>query len=313
MLGDTAYGSGPVRAELAEREVELLAPVPAGTPMEGRLARRDFQIDTEAGTVSCPAGQTAPICTEPSGKRSASFAEAICDRCPLRALRRPGPRDLPGADHHAPSRAADRRPPGARGPCDRRTPAPHPTTDRAAAQPARVASSATIGQGADRRPGNGLTVLGLRRVMGIRRGSPSSARRVRRPGVRHLPRPSLRAPGPGWPLRVVVAWGECLLHPACGAGISARAAKHPTATASCRTRRSLVSDPEYRRPKPSGWAVGGVVFAASILTLIGAFQTSPGWPGSSATTSTSSRATTPSISTRPRGDGSTCSSASCSS
>ena len=84
MLGDTAYGTGPVRAELAERVVEMLAPVPAGTTKEGRLAKRDFQIDTEAGTVTCPAGQTAPIRTEPSGTRRASFPKTTCDRCPLR-------------------------------------------------------------------------------------------------------------------------------------------------------------------------------------------------------------------------------------
>jgi hypothetical protein len=85
LLGDTAYGTGPVRAELAEREVEMLAPVPAGTTKEGRLAKRDFRIDIEAGTVICPAGQTAPIRTEPSGKRRASFAKHACDACPLRA------------------------------------------------------------------------------------------------------------------------------------------------------------------------------------------------------------------------------------
>ena len=84
MLGDSAYGTGPVRAEMAERDVEVLAPVPAGTTKPGRLAKRDFLIDTEAGLVSCPAGQTAPIRTEPSGKRRASFAKATCDRCPLR-------------------------------------------------------------------------------------------------------------------------------------------------------------------------------------------------------------------------------------
>jgi len=84
MLGDTAYGTGPVRAELAERGVEVLAPVPEPPAREGRLAKRDFQIDPDAGTVTCPAGQTAPIRTEPSGQRRATFAKATCDHCPLR-------------------------------------------------------------------------------------------------------------------------------------------------------------------------------------------------------------------------------------
>ena len=33
-----------------------------------------------------------------------------------------------------------------------------------------------------------------------------------------------------------------------------------------------MSTPRSRRRKPSGWAVSGMVFAASILTLIGSFQ-----------------------------------------
>jgi len=84
VLGDTAYGTGPVRAELAERDVEVLAPVPAGADKEGRLAKRDFQIDLDAGTVTCPAGQIAQIRTEPSGQRRARFAKRVCDGCPLR-------------------------------------------------------------------------------------------------------------------------------------------------------------------------------------------------------------------------------------
>ena len=33
-----------------------------------------------------------------------------------------------------------------------------------------------------------------------------------------------------------------------------------------------MSDPQIRRPEPSGWALGGVVFAASVLTMVGLFQ-----------------------------------------
>ena len=33
-----------------------------------------------------------------------------------------------------------------------------------------------------------------------------------------------------------------------------------------------MSDPRKTRQEPSGWAVSGIVFAASILTLIGSFQ-----------------------------------------
>ncbi len=84
VLGDTAYGTGPVRAELAERDVEVLAPVPEPSATGDRLTKRDFEIDLDAGTVTCPAGQSAPIRTEPSGRRRASFAKATCAACPLR-------------------------------------------------------------------------------------------------------------------------------------------------------------------------------------------------------------------------------------
>lgn len=84
VLGDTAYGTGPIRAQLAERDIDVLAPVPPGAAMEGRVAKRDFDIDLEAGTVTCPAGQVAQIRTEPSGQRRARFSKRVCQSCPLR-------------------------------------------------------------------------------------------------------------------------------------------------------------------------------------------------------------------------------------
>jgi hypothetical protein len=84
VLGDTAYGTGPVRAELAERGVDVLAPLAPGMTKPGRLGKRDFAVDLEAGTVTCPAGEKAQIRTEPKGARRARFAKAACDRCALR-------------------------------------------------------------------------------------------------------------------------------------------------------------------------------------------------------------------------------------
>jgi transposase len=84
ILGDSAYGTGPVRAELQAREVEVLAPVPEPPTHGDRLPKREFSIDLDAGTVTCPAGEVAQIRTEPSGQRRASFAKSACDRCPLR-------------------------------------------------------------------------------------------------------------------------------------------------------------------------------------------------------------------------------------
>lgn len=85
ILGDTAYGNGPVRALLAERDVEVLAPVPEAPLREGRLDKRDFKVDLSAGTVTCPAAESTQISREPSGARRAYFSARVCGRCPLKA------------------------------------------------------------------------------------------------------------------------------------------------------------------------------------------------------------------------------------
>jgi transposase len=90
VLGDTAYGNGPVRAELAERDVDVLAPVPEGKTVEDRLGKRDFQIDLDAGTVTCPAGHTVAISTSKNGFRGANFTRNMCRGCPLKATCCPG-------------------------------------------------------------------------------------------------------------------------------------------------------------------------------------------------------------------------------
>jgi transposase len=84
LLGDSAYGHGPVRAQLAERGVEVLAQ-PAGRAARGTaLPKERFAIDCDAATVTCPAGHVAPITTQPSGQRSARFSETHCRACPLK-------------------------------------------------------------------------------------------------------------------------------------------------------------------------------------------------------------------------------------
>ena len=85
LLGDTAYGIGPVRGALAERAVEVLAPVPEPPARTDKLLKRDFEIDLEAGSVTCPQGQVATIRSEPSGRRRASFSKPVCNHCPLRS------------------------------------------------------------------------------------------------------------------------------------------------------------------------------------------------------------------------------------
>jgi Transposase DDE domain/Transposase domain (DUF772) len=90
VLGDTAYGNGPVRAELAERDVQVLAPVPEGKIVEDRLGKRKFHIDLQAGTVTCPTGQTVQVSISKTGFRGANFSREVCGACPLKDRCCPG-------------------------------------------------------------------------------------------------------------------------------------------------------------------------------------------------------------------------------
>ena len=90
IVGDTAYGNGVVRAELAERHVDVLAPVPEGEIVQGRVGKRDFTIDPAAGTVTCPAGHTATITTSKKGVRTARVSRKFCRDCPLKEQCCPG-------------------------------------------------------------------------------------------------------------------------------------------------------------------------------------------------------------------------------
>jgi hypothetical protein len=101
VLGDTAYGNGPVRAELADRDVEVLAPVPEGTIAEDRIGKREFDIDLDAGKVTCPSGHVVPISVSKTGFRGANFTTAMCRGCPLKPRCCPGKsrRQIRLADH----------------------------------------------------------------------------------------------------------------------------------------------------------------------------------------------------------------------
>jgi hypothetical protein len=81
VLGDSAYGSGAARATLGEAgHKALIKPIPVRAPVPGGFTADDFDIDHQAGTVTCPNGTTRTI--SPSG--TATFG-AACNSCPLRA------------------------------------------------------------------------------------------------------------------------------------------------------------------------------------------------------------------------------------
>jgi hypothetical protein len=81
VYGDSAYGAGSVLDTLERADVEIVCKVQAPNAPGGRYAKDAFQIDLTAGTVTCPAGQTAGL-REVKNGHVAHFAGA-CRSCPL--------------------------------------------------------------------------------------------------------------------------------------------------------------------------------------------------------------------------------------
>jgi IS5 family transposase len=81
VYGDSAYGTGELRATLAEGgHTAVIKPKPLKPAVEGGFTLDDFTVDEIAGIVTCPAGITRPI----SARRNVTFG-AACRGCPLRA------------------------------------------------------------------------------------------------------------------------------------------------------------------------------------------------------------------------------------
>jgi Transposase DDE domain/Transposase domain (DUF772) len=80
VLGDTAYGSGQAREELAAAgHTAIIRPGPLRPAVPGGFTIDDFTVDETAGTVTCPNGLTRRI----TPRREVTFG-AACANCPLR-------------------------------------------------------------------------------------------------------------------------------------------------------------------------------------------------------------------------------------
>jgi len=92
-LGDCAYGDGATREAFAEAGRELVAKVPKPATRAGQLPKSQFDIDTLAGTVTCPGGHTTSHSTrltitqhgQPATARVFHFDAAACASCPLKS------------------------------------------------------------------------------------------------------------------------------------------------------------------------------------------------------------------------------------
>jgi hypothetical protein len=81
VYGDSAYGTGAARAAYrADGHDTVIKPKPLRPAIQGGFTLDDFDIDEDAGTVSCPAEYTRPM----SATRTVSFG-TLCAGCPLRA------------------------------------------------------------------------------------------------------------------------------------------------------------------------------------------------------------------------------------
>jgi hypothetical protein len=81
VYGDCAYGTGDLRAALADGgHTAVIKPKPLKPAVGGGFTLDDFTADEQAGTVTCPNGITRRI----TARRNVTFG-AACRTCPLRA------------------------------------------------------------------------------------------------------------------------------------------------------------------------------------------------------------------------------------
>jgi hypothetical protein len=81
VYGDSAYGTGDLRADLSDGgHTAVIKPKPLKPAVEGGFTLDDFTVNEQDGTVTCPNGITRRI----TARRNVTFG-AACRDCPLRA------------------------------------------------------------------------------------------------------------------------------------------------------------------------------------------------------------------------------------
>jgi hypothetical protein len=83
VFGDASYGGADVLRKLDEAGIDVYTKVQQMGSRGGVYPQSAFEIDIEGETVTCPAGQTAPLWLSNDGSRRAKFAKR-CSGCGLR-------------------------------------------------------------------------------------------------------------------------------------------------------------------------------------------------------------------------------------
>jgi hypothetical protein len=81
VYGDSAYGAGEFLDTLEHADALVNCKVQPPVAPGGRFTKDAFDIDLEAGTVSCPAGQTVSL--KPAGDGQIAYFGVACAGCPL--------------------------------------------------------------------------------------------------------------------------------------------------------------------------------------------------------------------------------------
>ena len=84
VYGDAAYGAGELLEAFDDHDVENKCKVQPASAPAGRFSKDRFDIDLDAGSVTCPGEHTVPIRPATKGGGTAAFG-ALCAGCPLAA------------------------------------------------------------------------------------------------------------------------------------------------------------------------------------------------------------------------------------
>jgi hypothetical protein len=85
VYGDAAYGAGELLEKIEEAGLHIGIKVQPPPAPKGHFPKDRFAIDLHAGTVTCPAGITAPIRARSGRHAGAASFGAACRTCPLAA------------------------------------------------------------------------------------------------------------------------------------------------------------------------------------------------------------------------------------